>query len=71
MVWSVCAVDSQARPTKITETMETFRMVIPEEFRALVDYYKRKITESSLLDKAARVATEAHLLVEMRQPLQL
>ena len=39
-------------------------MVKPEEFRALVNYYKGKITESSLLDKAARVVTEVHLLVE-------
>ena len=36
----------------------------PDEFRALVDYYKGKITESTLLDKAARVAAEAKLLLE-------
>ena len=39
-------------------------MVKPDEFRALVDYYKGKITESTLLDKAARVAAEAKLLLE-------
>ena len=44
--------------------METFMMVKAKEFRALVDYYKGKINESSLLDKAAHMATEAHLLVE-------
>ena len=27
-------------------------MVKPDEFRALVDHYKGKITESTLLDKA-------------------
>ena len=64
MVWLVSTVDSQTRLAKIPEIMETFMMVKPEEFRALVDYYKGKIAESSLLDKAARVATEAHLLVE-------
>ena len=44
--------------------METFMMVKAKEFRALVDYYKGKINESSLLDKAAHMATEAHLLIE-------
>ena len=39
-------------------------MVKPDELRALVDYYKGKITESTLLDKAARVAAEAKLFLE-------
>ena len=39
-------------------------MVKAKEFRALVDYYKGKINESSLLDKAAHMAAEAHLLIE-------
>lgn len=40
-------------------------MVIkPDEFRSLVDYYKGNITESSLLNRAARVAAEARLLIE-------
>ena len=39
-------------------------MVKAKEFRALVDYYKGKITGSSLLDKAAHIPREAHLLVE-------
>ena len=39
--------------------METRLMVNPQEFQALIDYYKGKITESRLLDKAARVAAEA------------
>lgn len=40
-------------------------MVIkPDEFRTLVDYYKGNITESSLLNRAARVAAEARLLIE-------
>ena len=44
--------------------MGTFMMVKAKEFRALVDYYKGKITGSSLLDKAAHIPREAHLLVE-------
>ena len=44
--------------------METFLTVKPDEFRALVDYYKGKTTEGTLLDKAARVATEANLLLK-------
>ena len=39
-------------------------MVKPDEFRALVEYYKGKITESTLLDKAAHVAAKAKLLSE-------
>ena len=34
-------------------------MIKPNEFRTLVDYYKGKISESTLLDKAVRVAAEA------------
>ena len=44
--------------------METFLMVKPDEFWALVEYYKGKITESTLLDKAAHVAAKAKLLSE-------
>ena len=44
--------------------METFMMVKAKQFRALLDYYKWKITESSLLDKAAHMATAAHQLIE-------
>lgn len=43
--------------------METRLMIKPEEFLALVDYYKGKITESTLLEKAARVAAEAQLVL--------
>ena len=40
-------------------------MVIkPDQFRTLVDYYKGNITESSLLNRAARVAAEVRLLIE-------
>ena len=39
-------------------------MVKPDDFRASIDYYKEKITESTLLDKAVRVAAEAKLLLE-------
>lgn len=39
-------------------------MVKTEEFWALVDYYKGKITEGILLDKAARVTMEAQLLLQ-------
>ena len=42
--------------------METRLMVDPQEFQALIDYYKGKITESTLLDKAARVAAEPQLV---------
>ena len=44
--------------------IETFLMVKPDDFRASIDYYKEKITESTLLDKAVRVAAEAKLLLE-------
>ena len=37
--------------------------VHPQEFQALIDYYKGKITKSTLLDKAACVATEAQLVL--------
>ena len=36
----------------------------PDEFRSLVDYYKGKISESTLLDKAARLAAEAQILID-------
>ena len=39
-------------------------MIKPDEFRTLVDYYKGKISESTLLDKAARVAAEAQILID-------
>ena len=39
-------------------------MIKPDEFRSLVDYYKGKISESTLLDKAARVAAEAQILID-------
>ena len=44
--------------------METYMMIKPDEFRTLVDYYKGKISESTLLDKAARVAAEAQILID-------
>ena len=39
-------------------------MIKPDEFRTLVDYYKGNISESTLLDKAARVAVEAQILID-------
>ena len=39
-------------------------MIKPDEFRTLVDYYKGKISKSSLLDKAARVAAKAQILID-------
>ena len=39
-------------------------MIKPDEFRTLVDYYKGKISKSSLLDKAARVAAKAQTLID-------
>ena len=39
-------------------------MIKPNEFRTLVDYYKGKISESTLLDKAVRVAAEAQILID-------
>ena len=44
--------------------METYMMIKPDEFRTLVDYYKGNISESTLLDKAARVAVEAQILID-------
>lgn len=39
-------------------------MVSPKEFKSLVDYYKGNITESTLLNEAARVAAEARVLMD-------
>ena len=39
-------------------------MIKRDEFSTLVDYYKGKISESTLLDKAARVAAEAQILID-------
>ena len=47
-----------------TKIMEKMLMVKPEEFWALVDYNKGKITKSTLLDKAACVTVEAQLLLQ-------
>lgn len=44
--------------------METRLKVNPQEFQALVDYYKGKITENTLLHKAARVAAEAQFVLQ-------
>ena len=43
--------------------MEKKLIVNPQEFQALVDFYKGKISESTLLDKAARVAAETQMLL--------
>lgn len=39
-------------------------MVSPKEFKSLVEYYKGNITESTLLNEAARVAAEARVLMD-------
>ena len=39
-------------------------MVKPEEFNQLVQYYKGEISDSALLNKAGRIATETHLLLQ-------
>lgn len=39
-------------------------LVKPEEFKTLVNYYKGNITESTLLNKAARVAAETRVLID-------
>ena len=40
-------------------------MMIPtQEFERLQDFYKGKITQSALLNKAARLATEKHLIIK-------
>ena len=39
-------------------------MIKLDEFRTLVDYYKGKISESSLLEKAAQVAAKAQILID-------
>ncbi|PFX13982.1 hypothetical protein AWC38_SpisGene21900 [Stylophora pistillata] len=43
--------------------MEKKLIVNPQEFQALVDFYKGKISESTLLDKAAQVAAETQMLL--------
>ena len=43
--------------------MEKKLIVNPQEFQAPVDFYKGKISESTLLDKAARVAAETQILL--------
>ena len=43
--------------------MEKKLIVDPQEFQALVDFYKGKISESALLDKAAKVAAETQMLL--------
>ena len=44
--------------------MDTVMMVSPDEFKALIEYYKVKKTESNLLNKDGRVAAGAHILLE-------
>ena len=39
-------------------------MVSPQEFKTLVEYYKSNITESTLLNEAARVAAETRVLMD-------
>ena len=39
-------------------------MVSPQEFKTLVEYYKGNITESTLLNEAARVAAETRVLMD-------
>lgn len=39
-------------------------LIKPEEFKTLVNYYKGNITESTLLNKAARVAAETRVLID-------
>lgn len=58
------ALVAYTRDCTSTKIMEKMLMVKPEEFWALVDYYKGKITESTLLDKAARLTMEAQLLLQ-------
>ena len=58
------ALVAYTRDCTSTKIMEKMLMVKPEEFWALVDYYEGKITESTLLDKAARVTMEAQLLLQ-------
>ena len=58
------ALVAYTRDCTSTKIMEKMLMVKPEEFWALVDYYKGKITEGILLNKAARVTMEAQLLLQ-------
>ena len=39
-------------------------MVLVEEFKQSQDYYKGQLTESALLNKAGRLATEEHLILK-------
>ena len=43
---------------------EEVMMVPTQEFERLQDFYKGKITQSALLNKAARLATEKHLIIK-------
>ena len=42
---------------------EEYLIVQPAEFQRLVQYYKGQITDSTLLNKAGRVAAEEHIIV--------
>ena len=42
---------------------EEIMMVPHQEFERLTDYYKGQLTESTLINKAARFATKKHVLV--------
>ena len=42
---------------------EEYLMMKPEEFQQLIQYYKGQITDSTLLNKAGRVAAKEHIIV--------
>jgi len=43
--------------------MNEVTMVPVQEFNRLQDYYKGKLTENALLNKAGRLAAEEHLIL--------
>ena len=54
----------QTLQTLIMTSYDPVMLVKPEEFKTLVNYYKGNITESTLLNKAARVAAETRVLID-------
>ena len=47
--------------------MDEVMMVPVQEFKRLQNYYKGQMTENALLDKAGRLATEEHLILNDRR----
>ena len=46
-----------------TSAFQTRFLVSPQEMQNLVEHYKGRLTENVQLDKAARLATEKHVIL--------